>query len=93
MTPFYHKMVAELKDYLKGKIKALPSFQMHENEVKIGVDALTVCAPKRYGEIIDEAHKFFLERRQYELSYNQMCQAFFDAADELGKINLINYGD
>lgn len=84
MSPRYEKEVADLTEWFKAKLAELPEFKITQMEYNAGVDLTGPPYIKLAGEAFDE----WLSKRNYELSYNQMCMAFFGAAKEIGKLTV-----
>ncbi len=80
----YIKQINDLREWFKSEMKYFPILEMSQSEYSGGVDYL----PENYGQLRDRAFNIWLNERHYELSYNQMCQAFFRAANDLGLLNI-----
>lgn len=79
MSGRYSKEVDDLRVWLAERLPALGPFTMTRDDYQAGVDKL----PQTHTELRREATNEWLTARDYELSYNQMCQAFFAAANDL----------
>jgi hypothetical protein len=76
----YEKEVRLLEAWFIEQIAGLEPLSLTTAEYKIGTDAV----PEPWKGIVAEAGKIWLAHRNYELSYNQICRAFFAAADKCG---------
>jgi hypothetical protein len=73
----YAKEINDLREWLKLRLPALGKFKLTRDQWEAGTDSL-----KNYhADLIRDAFIEWLTTREYELSYNQMCAAFFAAAD------------
>lgn len=86
MSHNYETQIKLLTEWFKERLANLPSFVMTKAELRQGTDALK----EEYAALVVEAMREWLEERHYELSYNQMCNAFFTAANSIGKISVTN---
>lgn len=82
----YEDEVAQLVGWFENRLRGRPSFQMTEEDHRSGTDAL----PEDLASLVKEAFGHWLKTRKYELSYNQLCRAFFVAAKASGKITLVS---
>ena len=74
MSPRYNKEIALCAQWIRANVRSFPKLT-HEQR-RNGIDAL----PKHLFELL----MVYFDRRLgegYELSYNQMCQAYFGVAD------------
>lgn len=79
MSGRYSKEVADLRAWFAERLPALGPFTMSRDDYQAGVDKL----PETHRDLRNQATNEWLTERDYELSYNQMCQAFFAAANDL----------
>jgi hypothetical protein len=79
MSPHYRNQIADLTDWFAVRLKTMGPPRPTEQERIRGVDAL----PERYRKLTAEAFQVWLAERNYELSYNQLCIAFFMAAEDV----------
>lgn len=78
MSREYAKQIDDLREWFKQRLPALGKTSLTDDEWKAGTDSL-----KNYhADLVRGAFIEWLTMRQYELSYNQMCVAFFGAADD-----------
>ncbi len=49
----------------------------------------TDCLTDYYREVVDKAFYKWLNERNYELSYSQICRAFFGALDKKGLLKVV----
>jgi hypothetical protein len=82
MTDEYTTQVSDLTAWFAERLPALPTLSLTWAQYTRGVDALP---QGQHLHLVHEAMATWLKERNYELSYNQMCQAFFAAAKETGK--------
>ena len=74
MQKNYIEQIDTLVEWFKDRISC--PIKLTEVEFKVGIDAL-VGQPKK---LTEQAFQYWLNTKQYELSYSQMCVAFFRAA-------------
>ena len=86
MSPLYEKQVADLTEWFKSRISNLGKVEMSREDYRAGTDKL----PDRFKPVIKEAINTWETERGYELSYNQLCQAFFAAGRAVDVISVIN---
>ena len=79
MSGRYSEEVDALRQFFTERLPELGSFTMSQSDYSAGVDKLGF--PR--DALIEIASAEWLASRNYELSYNQMCQAFFGAANDL----------
>jgi len=84
MTENYHKQITDLTDWFSARLPNLGKVNLSRNEYKDGICRLT----GNHDELQKQAFTEWLENRHYELSYNQMCIAFFSAAGQLGLLEI-----
>lgn len=80
----YTKQINDLREWFKNEMKFFPVLEMSQAEYKGGTDNL----PENYALLRDRAFNIWLNEKRYELSYNQMCVAFFRAANDLGLLKV-----
>lgn len=74
----------ELRDWFKARLTALPDVVLTQSEYRAGTDSLK----EPHAPLTKQAFDEWLAKRNYELSYNQMCNGFFAAARSLGKLRV-----
>lgn len=79
MSGRYSEEVDALRDWYAERLPALGPFTMTQGDYNAGTDRL----PHSHSHLPRKAFNEWLTDRQYELSYNQSCQAFFAAANSL----------
>jgi hypothetical protein len=84
MTKDYREIIRELTAWFAEKLGSVEKVEMTEEQYLQGIDAL----PPHVRQLTDEAFKIWLNDKGCELSYNQMCRAFFEAARGLNKLHL-----
>ncbi len=84
MSPKYHQQTEELRDWFKAKLAARPEVVLTKSEYSAGTDSLK----EPHAPLTKQAFDEWLDQRNYELSYSQMCNGFFAAARELGKLQV-----
>jgi hypothetical protein len=84
MSPQYEQEIINLRMWFIERLPALGNFTMTQAEYKFGCDFL----PEPWKSLTAEAYKLWLSDRNYELSYRQMCEAFFYAASYCGVLEL-----
>jgi hypothetical protein len=80
MTQRYHDEITALTEWFMARLPALGGLELTKAERAEGGDSLK--GP--HEELWREAFYSWINDRHYELSYNQMCIAFFAAAENLG---------
>ena len=80
-TPAYFGQVDALTEWLTERLNRLSPVVYTQEERDVGVDAL----PKHIRGLAKQASDIWLNERQYELSYSQMCTAMFRAIDQLAR--------
>jgi hypothetical protein len=80
----YIKQINDLREWFKNELKSFPVLEMSRASYRGGVDSL----PENYRQLTNRAFNVWLDEKRYELSYNQMCQAFFRAANDLGLLKV-----
>lgn len=84
MSEQYAKQINDLRAWFGERLPALPKISLTRDEWKAGTDSL-----KNYhADLVRGAFIEWLTMRKYELSYNQMCVAFFGAADDCGVLEV-----
>lgn len=73
----YAQEVNDLRDYFAARLPVCGPITLTDEQRKVGVDSL-VGLPKR---LVSSACTEWLLTRGYDLSYNQVCCAFFAALD------------
>lgn len=76
MSERYQKEVSDLVDWYAARLPACGPLSLTQDEYKRGTDALT----GNHATLARAAFVEWLAMRNYELSYNQCCSAFFEAA-------------
>jgi hypothetical protein len=72
----YQDEIVALTEWFTARLPPLGVIVLSQLDYNSGVDALTGA----HGDLWKEASRVWLEDRKYDLSYNQMCVAFFSAA-------------
>lgn len=84
MSEEYAKQINDLREWFKQRLPALGKISLTHDEWKAGTDSL-----KNYhADLVRGAFIEWLTIRRYEPSYNQMCVAFFGAADDCGVLDV-----
>ena len=81
MSERYYQEIADLQEYFEAQIAGFPSISITEEQKRIGMDAL----PEVYRSLNSFAFNKWLTERNYELSYNQACNAMFAALEKKAK--------
>lgn len=81
MSERYYQEIADLQEYFETQIADFPSISITEEQKRIGIDAL----PEVYRSLNSFAFNKWLTERNYELSYNQACNAMFAALEKKAK--------
>lgn len=82
----YDDEISVLIEYFKKNLATHEPFSMTEEQFQSGCDGLESESLK---QMIHDTFELWLSDREYELSYNQMCIAFFTVAIELEKLILV----
>lgn len=72
----YNVEVEALQQWFQEKLSTLPPIEITQADYRNGTDSLH----GDYAKIVEKAFATWLQDRNYELSYSQMCIAFFNAA-------------
>jgi hypothetical protein len=80
----YQKQVNDLRAWFATRLPALGPIELSHAEIEGGIDSLT----GEHKNLTDTAFNEWLTERNYELSYNQMCNAFFEAVCECDLLNI-----
>lgn len=78
----YRQQVLDLKEWFKKRLQG-ETVTLTTEEYASGTDSL----PEPFKRMVQVAFDEWLTERKYELSYNQMCLAFFHAAQEVGALD------
>ena len=87
MTLLSDRYIAEtnaLHYHFVAKMAELPPISLTEAARRVGTDCLPEGSQHR--AMVDEAFQEWLTSRDYELSYNQMCIAFFMAGETTERV-------
>lgn len=84
MSPLYDQQIIDLRGWFLDRLPPLGKFTLTSDELRMGCDALG----EPWQSLTKEAFGLWKKERSYELSYRQMCSAFFWAAS---KCDLIVY--
>ena len=84
MSENYTKQINDLIQWFAERLPNLEQLKLTEAEYKIGVDSLK----DYHAKLRDAAFIEWLTMRNYELSYNQVCNAFFAAAKQVGVLEI-----
>lgn len=83
----YSQETDKLQSHFKAAMVELKEpIRITEQEYKMGTDSLLKTS---HGDLIREAVDKWNSKGEYELSYSQLCRAFFGAARELGKLDVV----
>ena len=82
MNDKYQAMTSEAQEWLAGHLSTCTPVTITDDQYRRGVDAMTEELQAIARQCFDE----FLADRRSELSYSQLCHAFFSAAEPLGII-------
>ena len=85
-SPRYHQEVADLTDWLSERLPALGPLLITDAQYRNGIDSLSDA----HRALCQEAFMLWLSGRGYELSYNQGCNALFDAARRCQLLTIVN---
>jgi hypothetical protein len=80
----YNTEVSVLVDYYCQRLPACGPIALTEAEYKRGVDSLAGL----HADLVRGSFVEWLSQRNYELSYNQTCSAFFTAAQKLNLLSI-----
>jgi hypothetical protein len=81
MTTLYYQQITDLTNWLKVRLPALGPFSPTPHQRIIGLDVF----PEPFKKLQQEAFELWLSEREYELSYSQVCNAFFLALEDSEK--------
>lgn len=81
MTERYVQMILWAKDKIAEVLPQLPQLEISDDERRVCVDRL----PRLHRLVLLGIHHEALRDENYELSYSQMCNAFFLVFDSLAK--------
>jgi hypothetical protein len=84
-SELYNKQVTDLTAWFTVRLNDTPRRSISKSDYLMGVDSL----PEQLSVIVKEAFDTWIRDRKYELSYNQMCNAFFQAAATTGKVQVV----
>lgn len=84
MSGRYSQEVTDLTKWFELRLPEAGPFTMSRDDYQAGVDNL----PESHQWLVTKAMNKWLTDRSYELSYNQMCQAFFAAAKNLNLVTV-----
>jgi len=76
----YILQVINLKQWFIERLPELGKFTVSYTQLQRGCDSLS----EPWQSLVKEAHGTWLKEHNYELSYRQMCSAFFEAAKTCG---------
>jgi uncharacterized phage infection (PIP) family protein YhgE len=77
MSKRYCQEIADLQKYFAEQIANLPAIEITAEQRQTGIDGL----PEVYRKLNQFAFHKWLEEKNYELSYNQACNAMFAALE------------
>lgn len=80
MPPEYYKHAKDLEQWFTDRLPALGKFKITYTELQRGCDSLS----EPWQSLVKEAFDYWLSECRWELSYRQMCCAFFAAAKTCG---------
>lgn len=78
----YNQQIDDLCTWFTERLEKLPVVTMSAVDYSRGTDSLT----GEHAAMVKEAFDVWLTERNYELSYNQICMAFFFVARKIGKL-------
>lgn len=78
-SQLYRQQIIDLTEWFTVRLRRMPFIRPTEAQKVRGIDAL----PQPYRDLAKEAFDLWLAERSYELSYNQMCIAFWSALPEV----------
>ncbi len=87
MSPRYEQEITDLSAWFETAMDGLPSITMTEAQYSRGTDALP---EGEYCHLVAKAFSLWLNDRNYELSYNQICNAFFTVGTKTEKVKIIS---
>jgi hypothetical protein len=70
--------------WFRAALSCVPKFVITRQQYAYGVDSL----PSYLKDVCNNAFHVWLTHRNYEISYNQMCIAFFSAAKHNDKMRI-----
>ena len=82
MSAKYHAMTSAAQEWLSARLLTCDPVTITDAQYRRGVDAL----PDDLRAIARQCFDEFLVTHSYELSYSQLCNALFTAAESLGII-------
>lgn len=77
----YNDRVLELTEWFEERLPEGGLITISQDEYEVGIDSFSPVG--FHGKLRMQAFDHWLRERHYELSYNQMCIAFFQAARNL----------
>lgn len=83
-SELYEQVIQETTAEFKKVLVGREPIVLSEAQYSAGVDAL----PKDLEKLAQEVSQRVGDKMDYELSYNQLCKAFFTAAQELGILSV-----
>lgn len=86
--PMYNKQVVDLTNWFYERLKG-ETIEITREDHKRGIDTLS----PEFNQLAKDAFDEWGNDRDYELSYNQLCIAFFGAAESADAIQFINDED
>lgn len=78
-SKLYEQVIQDATTAFREKLAGHPPVVLSKEQYKSGIDAL----PEDLQNLTKEVSKQVGDERDYELSYSQLCSAFFAAAEEL----------
>lgn len=84
MSESYVQHIYELMGWFLPRLRALGAVRLTKAQYEAGTDSL----PAAHAALVREAHTEWLSSRNYELSYNQMNQAFFGVLLDIGYLTV-----
>jgi len=84
MSERYEQIIAGLTERFKTFLETVPPLTMTRGEFHEGVDAL----PEEVRSEVMRIMRELQDEENYEVSYNQLCRAFFGATHELGHLRI-----
>lgn len=84
MTQAYTQAIQDASNFFSERIRGLPPLTLSEDGYAMGTDSLG----GEYKNAVSECYTYMVYHHHYELSYNQICQAFFRAVTGAGKLTV-----
>lgn len=92
MSERYVKEINDLREWFKQRLPALGKIKLTEAQWEAGTDSLEDAELPYHRDLVRYAFIERLTMRKYDLSYNQICVAFFGAAEECSLLEIVSNG-